>query len=126
MTPDIEQQPAADIRRFQEQKLKELLAYVNTHSAFYKKRFQEQDIDILKINTLDDLQQIPVTTKDDLNRHNFDFICVPKEKIIDYVTSSGTLGDPVTFALTDKDLERLAYNERISLACAGGTNQDIY
>ncbi|MGZ3929959.1 MAG: phenylacetate--CoA ligase family protein [Bacteroidia bacterium] len=126
VTPDIEQQPAADIRRFQEQKLKELLAYVNTHSAFYKKRFQEQDIDILKINTLDDLQQIPVTTKDDLNRHNFDFICVPKEKIIDYVTSSGTLGDPVTFALTDKDLERLAYNERISLACAGGTNQDIY
>jgi len=42
------------------------------------------------------------------------------------VTSSGTLGDPVTFALTNSDLDRLAYNEQISLACAGGTKNDIY
>ena len=46
-------------------------------------------------------------------------LCVPKEKIIDYITTSGTLGDPVTFACSEKDLQRLAYNEKISFMCAG-------
>ena len=41
------------------------------------------------------------------------------EKIIDYITTSGTLGDPVTFACSEKDLQRLAYNEKISFICAG-------
>lgn len=42
-----------------------------------------------------------------------------KGKIIDYITTSGTLGDPVTFACSEKDLQRLAYNEKISFICAG-------
>jgi phenylacetate-CoA ligase len=124
--PEIEKSSATDIKIFQEKKLKELLEYVNENSPFYKKVFKANAIDIVKISKLEDLQNIPVTTKDDLNKHNFDFICVAKEKIIDYVTSSGTLGDPVTFALTNNDLERLAYNEHISLACAGGTKNDVY
>ena len=35
------------------------------------------------------------------------------------MTTSGTLGEPVTFACTEKDLQRLAYNEKKSFACAG-------
>jgi phenylacetate-CoA ligase len=54
-----------------------------------------------------------------LQQHNDDFICVDRSEIVDYVTTSGTLGSPVTFALSDADLERLAYNEAISFACAG-------
>lgn len=38
---------------------------------------------------------------------------------MDYITTSGTLGDPVTFGCTDADLERLAYNEMKSFSCAG-------
>ncbi|HLW07597.1 MAG TPA: AMP-binding protein, partial [Marinilabiliaceae bacterium] len=37
----------------------------------------------------------------------------------------GTLGDPVTFALTDNDLNRLAYNEAISFACCGVGKEDV-
>ena len=48
-----------------------------------------------------------------------------KSEIIDYVTTSGTLGEPVTFALTDNDLNRLAYNEAISFACAGVQKEDV-
>ena len=43
---------------------------------------------INQIKTIEDLQQIPVTTKTDLQLHNDDFICVDKEEIIDYVTTS--------------------------------------
>lgn len=126
LIPDIETKSLKEIEEFQEKKLVQLLSYVNTHSKFYQSRFKENNIDISNITTLSDLQKIPVTTKDDLYNHNQDFICVVPEKIIDYVTTSGTLGDPLTFVLTDKDLERLAYNEHISLACAEGTKNDIY
>ncbi len=44
---------------------------------------------------------------------------MPKDKVIDYITTSGTLGDPVTFCCTEKDLHRLAYNEKKSFECAG-------
>lgn len=124
--PAIETKSLSEIKLFQEQQLQETLAFVAQHSPFYKKRFTQLGIDVSTIKTLEDLQQLPVTTKDDLYNHNFDFLCVPKQKIIDYVTTSGTLGDPLTFALTDKDLERLAYNECISLACATGTEDDVY
>jgi phenylacetate-CoA ligase len=124
--PDIETKDPQEIRTFQEQKLRELLVYVNEHSAFYRAHFKKNGIDSSAIMTLDDLRKIPVTTKDDLHHYNTDFMCVDADQVIDYVTTSGTLGDPLTFVLTDKDLERLAYNEYISLACAGGSKKDIY
>ena len=108
--PEIEYQPREVIKRFQEEKLREDLQYLAANSPFYKRMFATNGIDIAQINTLEDLQQIPFTTKSDLQRHNDDFLCIPKEKIIDYITTSGTTGDPVTFACSEKDLQRLAYN----------------
>jgi phenylacetate-CoA ligase len=125
MIPKIEQASAQEIKTFQEEKLSELLVYLNGNSPYYKRLFKTHDIDIKTITSLEDLNKIPTTTKDDLQKYNDDFLCVPKNKIIDYVTTSGTLGDPVIFALTDNDLERLAYNEAISFACAGVGSDDI-
>ena len=125
MIPEIERAPAVKIKAFQEDKLKGLLAYLNANSEYYKRVFKQHNISINSIHTLEDLTTIPTTSKEDLQKYNDDFICVPKHKIIDYVTTSGTLGEPVTFALTDNDLERLAYNEAISFACAGVKQNDI-
>lgn len=125
MIPHIEKQTTAEIKAFQELKLQEVLQYVNANSVYYQNLFQEHNIDISKINTLEDLQQIPTTTKEDLQQNNDDFLCVPTHKIIDFATTSGTLGDPVTFGLTDNDLDRLAYNEAISFDCAGIKEGDI-
>ena len=77
------------------------------------------------IKRLEDLVKIPVTTKDDLQKYNNDFFCVDSSKIVDYVTTSGTTGKPVFFGLTDKDLDRLAYNEAISFACSNVTENDV-
>ena len=81
--------------------------------------FEKCHIDIERIKTIEDLQKIPFTEKKDLQLFNDEFLCVPKEKIIDYITTSGTMGDPVTFGCTEKDLQRLAYNEKKSFQCAG-------
>ena len=123
--PEIEKQSQADIVALQEKKLQEVLAYVNEHSAFYKRLFKEHNINLSAIKTLSDLTKLPTTCKDDLQRDNDAFRCVPKSAIVDYASTSGTLGTPVTFGLTDNDLNRLAYNEAISLACAGIKKGDV-
>jgi phenylacetate-CoA ligase len=110
----------------QEQKLQLLLEYVARHSPFYKDLFARHQIDIASIRTLEDLARIPTTGKTDLQTRNQDFCCVPKNKIAEYTATSGTLGSPVTIALTPEDLERLAYNEYGSFTCADGTPGDIY
>ncbi|MDR3266605.1 MAG: AMP-binding protein [Tannerella sp.] len=122
---EIEYKPLSEIKRFQEEKLKIALAYLKEKSPYYQRLFREHSIDIDRIKHLEDLQQIPFTNKNDLQLHNPDFLCVPPEKVIDYITTSGTLGDPVTFAMTDKDLNRLAYNEKISFLCTGTKSDDI-
>jgi len=125
MIPKIEQASLKEIKAFQETEMQKMLHYIAEHSAYYKSLFKEKNIDVTTIKTLEDLATLPITTKDQLQKHNDDFICVPKSKIIDYVTTSGTLGEPVTFALSDKDLDRLAYNEAISFACAGVESNDV-
>jgi phenylacetate-CoA ligase len=114
------------IRETQEQKLKHLLAYIAAHSPYYQKVFRQHGVDVDSIVTITDLGKLPFTTKDDLAAANDDFLCVPKSRITDYVTTSGTLSDPVAFYLTDSDIERLADNESESFRCAGGSEQDIY
>ena len=125
MIPEIEKASTKEIQWLQEQRLRELIAYVQEHSPYYKRIFKENKLLATDINGLADLPKIPTTSKEDLQQHNDDFLCVDRKKIIAYVTTSGTLAEPVTFALTDKDLDRLAYNEAISYGCAGVTADDI-
>ena len=119
-------QPKDVIKLMQARKLQQLVRYVAKHSPFYKELFAKNNINVEDIRSLDDLQKIPTTHKEDLQKRNDDFLCVEKYKIIDYSSTSGTLGSPVTIALTENDLGRLSYNECSSFACAGGTSDDIY
>ncbi len=124
--PDIETRSREEIKAYQESKLPQLLQYLAEKSKFYSRLFKENNINIDQIKTIEDLAKIPPTTKDDLQKHTSEFVCVDKHQIIDYNTTSGTLGEPVTFTLTENDLERLAYNEAISLSCSDGGADDIY
>lgn len=123
--PSIEKSDIQEIKKFQEQKLQELLIYLENNSPFYQKLFRENNINIADIQTVEDLRKIPTTTKNDIQQNNDDFFCITPDKIVDYSTTSGTLGDPVTFGLSDNDLERLAYNEAISFVCAGIQKGDV-
>ena len=116
----------SEVSLMQEQKLKELLTYLSQHSSFYRDLFLKHQIDVDRITSLADLSSIPTTGKDDLQQHNNDFLCVAPEKVVEYTSTSGTLGSPVTIALTEHDLERLAYNEYSSLLCADGSKDDVY
>ncbi|MDD2687908.1 MAG: AMP-binding protein [Bacteroidales bacterium] len=124
--PEIEYQPLSEIKKFQSKKLQEILAYTKSKSTYYKNLFKRENIDISKIKTLEDLSYVPFTNKEDIQLYNQAFICVDRSEIVDYITTSGTLSTPTTFAMTDKDLVRLAYNEAISFTCAGGKAGHVY
>ncbi|MEI7982199.1 MAG: phenylacetate--CoA ligase family protein, partial [Bacteroidota bacterium] len=124
--PAIESATQNEILNLQNALLKETLLNLKDHSPFYKDHFHTHGLDVAGIHNIQDLRHIPVTEKKDLQERNEDFLCVPRTQIIDYITTSGTLGDPVTFAMTSRDLDRLAYNEAISFTCAQGSSGDIY
>ena len=61
----LHQLSANELKAFQETELQKLLIYLQQHSPFYKKLFVSKSIDINQIKTIEDLQKIPFTTKED-------------------------------------------------------------
>lgn len=119
LIPEIEQQPLAVQAQYQAGRLQELLNYLQARSPYYSRLFRDNDIDIASVTTLEDLGAIPCTDKQALQLYNNDFICIASTDIREYMTTSGTSGAPVTVALSEKDLERLAYNEFLSFGSMG-------
>src|SRR6186713_605859 len=119
MTPE-------EIRSIQEKKFLETFRYVYYNSPFYQTLYNAKGITPEKISSLDQLAELPLISKTEMQLHNWEFLCVPREQIVDYTATSGTLGQPVTIALTSNDLDRLAYNEYNSFLCADGAPEDVY
>jgi phenylacetate-CoA ligase len=123
---DIAFQTSEMIAARQDVLFRDQLTYLADKSPFYKRIFGEHAVHIDDIKTVGDIGLLPFTTKDELAAHNMDFLCVEPNAIIEYVTTSGTLGNPVTIALSENDLQRLAYNEYLSLRTAEGTREDVF
>ena len=98
---DIEFRSVEEIRDFQEGRMRTALSFLEKNSPFYKRMFSKCGIDPSRIRHIDDLVKIPFTTKKDLQLFGDDFLCVPRRDVIDFITTSGTLGDLVTFCCTE-------------------------
>ena len=68
--PKIETKSKEEIIKFQESQLPNILGYLNSNSNFYRRLFDDNSINVNTIKTLGDLTRIPVTTKNDLQKHN--------------------------------------------------------
>lgn len=104
--------------------LKKQLTYLAENSPYYQRIFKEQSIDISTILTMEDLSKLPFTTKEELNQYYPEMLCISEKNIADTVITSGTLGEPIPFHLSENDLNRLANNEFLSLTIAGITSDD--
>ena len=105
--------------------LEKQLRYLDRNTPFYREMFKKYDIDITTIQSYADFTKIPLTSKEDLQLYNDKFISVPREEIIDHVTTSGTLGKPVSMMLNEADLQRLTQNEYESFKMAGVKRSDV-
>jgi phenylacetate-CoA ligase len=118
----IDYLPTYELENLQVELLKKHLRYTLANSPFYKDKFSEDDINA--ISKLSDLSKFIRTSKKDLAEFNSAFLSVTQREVVEYVTTSGTTGKPVSIALSKNDLERLAYNEARSLEIADFTPED--
>jgi phenylacetate-CoA ligase len=95
----------------------ETFRYAKAHSPFYHEWFRG-------VNTMPPLGEVPPVDKTILSERNLDFLCVPRERVVEIVTTSGTTGRPLLWMLTEADAQRLALNEKISFECASLTAHD--
>jgi len=78
------------------------------------------------IRSLDDLQKLPFTVKDDLrDNYPFGLFTVPMEQVVRVHASSGTTGKPTVVGYTRKDIETWAGVMARALTCAGATSLDM-
>lgn len=100
------------------------LRYLAAQSPYYSRIFKEAAVDVASVQTAADLTKLPFTSKEDLNLYYNEMLCIEPDQIADTVVTSGTLGEPIPFHLSEKDLSRLAHNEFLSLSIAGVTAAD--
>lgn len=117
---------AADIQQMQLGLIKDTLKYVQQNSAYYRETFAQSGFESEDFQDFADLRKLPTTGKGDIQGRNADFFCVPEVKVVDFVSTSGTTGDPILFPLTQRDLDRLALNEALSFACANTVPEDSF
>ncbi len=124
--PLIERMPVDELKAIQEQKLKSLIYYVYNHSAFYRKRFEEAGLSTEDIRSLDDIEKLPFTTKQDL-RDNYPtgMLCVPQEQIVRYHASSGTTGKPTVVGYTNNDIKQWTTSLARGLTSIGIGRSDV-
>lgn len=106
-------------------KLKDLLERVAASSPFYQKKFKEAGVDPKNIESLDDLKNLPFTTKEELrDAYPLGLQAVPDSEIVRIHSSSGTTGKPIIIPYTRGDIDTWA---RMMMRCymlAGLTNLD--
>jgi phenylacetate-CoA ligase len=95
----------------------ETFRYAKRHSPFYRKFLR-------RYQGVPRIEEVPAIDKSVLSRLNPAFLCVPKSRIAEIVTTSGTTGQPLLWQLTANDVQRLALNEKLSFECAGLTPRD--
>src|SRR5687767_8700342 len=100
-----------------EQLWAETLHHAKMHSPFYREALRG-------LSVAAPLTQAPLLDKKTLSERNLDFLCVPRDRVVEIVTTSGTTGEPLLWMLNETDLGRLARNEKLSFDCAGLTARD--
>ncbi len=96
------------------------------HVAAYRKAMEEKGIVPQDIKTLDDVKNLPFTTKQDLrDSYPYGRVAVPMTEIIRTHASSGTTGKPTVVCYTKKDIDTWADLIARALTMAGGTKGDV-
>lgn len=111
------------IEEIQLKRLQHMVSKAYNNVPFYRKRLDEVGIKPEMIKSLDDLKNIPYTTKDDMrDNYPFGMFAEPKDKIVRVHASSGTTGKPVVAGYTKEDLD--TWSEAIArIVTAGGLDE---
>ncbi|HEX9377178.1 MAG TPA: phenylacetate--CoA ligase [Actinomycetota bacterium] len=125
LQPELETMAGTDRARLQMERLRGLLERLRaTDSAYWRDKLS--GVDPAGVRSLDDLSGVPFTVKAEL-RDTFPYgmLAVPLGDTVRIHASSGTRGKPTVVAYTANDIAAFAEVNARSIACAGGTAQDV-
>ena len=117
---ELETQPWPEVERWQAQQIAPMLPALRQRSGLYA-RLHHDLPEQAALRGLADLAALPFTLKDDLRAAQQaasaeqpfgDNQGVPSSDIVQAIASSGTTGDPLYYALTARDVDRVVRRDR--------------
>jgi phenylacetate-CoA ligase len=122
----IETLPVQELRKHQLGKLREQVKHCYDNSAFYRKKFKAAGLKPADIKTLDDIQKIPFTVKNDLrDNYPLGMLAVKPVDVVEIHASSGTTGNPIIGAYTTNDMTVWEELMARSIYTTGGRKEDV-
>lgn len=123
---EVEFMEREELEELQLKRLEETLVRAYENVPYYKDKFDSLGIEPEDIETLDDLEKLPFTTKEDLRKaYPFGMFAVPKKEIVEIHTTSGTTGKPTVAGYTEKDIEIWSEVMARALSMASVTSKDL-
>ena len=123
---EYETMDRVDLEQLQVERLQATLNRVYRNVSFYRNLYDEKEVDITNIKSLDNLRDLPFTTKDDLRiSYPYEAFAVPLRDIVRIHSTSGTTGNPIVVGYTKNDLNIWASLVARVLTAAGLTGHDL-
>ena len=115
-----------EMLQLQIERLQLTLNRVYRNVAFYKHLYDSRAIDIGKVKSIEDLQELPFTTKEDLRKsYPYDMFAVPLRDIVRVHSTSGTTGKPIVVGYTKTDIGTWSSLLARVLTAVGITDHDF-
>jgi len=95
-----------EIHNLQSARLKKMVSHVYHNVDFYRNKMQQMGLEPGDIKSIDDLNKLPFTTKNDLrDNYPFGLFAVPQSEVVRIHASSGTTGKATVVGYTRKDID---------------------
>ena len=123
---EYETMPRGRIEELQLGRLKKTLINVYENVKFYREKLNDSGVDPYNFKSLDDIEKIPFTTKDDLRiNYPFGLFARPMSDVVRIHSSSGTTGNPVVVGYTKNDIAMWSNLIARQLYSVGVSKNDI-
>jgi len=123
---EFETLPRPALEALQLKRLKDVVERVYASVPFYRQSLDKAGIRPADVTSLQDLQRLPFTTKQDMrDSYPYGLFAVPMEEIVRIHASSGTTGKPTVVGYTKRDIENWADLMARTLVTAGAHKGDI-
>ncbi|MBN2485890.1 MAG: phenylacetate--CoA ligase [Bacteroidales bacterium] len=114
------------LKEIQNRRFVKMIERMYYNVPFYRKKLQEIGLEPGDIKSIDQLKDLPFTTKQDLrDNYPFGLFTVPQSEIVRIHASSGTTGKPTVVGYTRNDIQMWSEVVARSLTMAAVTKNDI-
>ena len=124
--PEYEAMPREELEALQLTRLKSLVARVYERVPLYRRKFDDAAFDPASLESLEDLQRVPFTVKDDMrSAYPYGMFAAPMRDIVRVHSSSGTTGQITVVGYTRGDIERWSDLMARTYVSGGATPDDV-